>query len=122
VREAFGDVPFPADGDHPRLRRGPNGQAITWRADWLGNPSGFKWKPSIHMPRWASRITLEITAIRGERLHAITNDDARNEGFVARQRESESDAFHNLWDVINGQGSWATNPLVWVVSFKRIDN
>lgn len=80
----------------------------------------WKSKPSIFMPRWASRITLEITGIRVERLQAITNEDARDEGFANGERESESDAFRNLWDVINGEGSWEANPWVWVVEFRRV--
>lgn len=81
-----------------------------------------RWRPSIHMPRVASRITLKVTDVRVERLQCITNADALKEGCVAGERASESDAFHNLWESINGKGSWEANPWVWVVSFKRIDD
>jgi hypothetical protein len=73
------------------------------------------------MPRWASRITLEITGVRVERLQGITSEDAKAEGFAAGERASETDAFHNTWEEIYGPESWAANPWVWVVEFKRID-
>ena len=75
------------------------------------------WKPSIFMPRWASRITLEVTGIRVERVQAITEEDARAEGV-----ESVA-AYRALWDDINGARpgcSWADSPWVWVVSFRRL--
>lgn len=137
VREAFADVPCPADEPHPRLRIGPNGEGITWRADWTGNPSGFKWQPSIHMPRWASRITLEITGIRVERLQDITEEDAIAEGLEKRSWVGPAQftdnkgrtvhgrplgVFRELWQSINGPESWAANPWVWVVSFRRIES
>ena len=73
-----------------------------------------KWRPSIHMPRWASRITLEVVSVRVERLQEISNDDAIDEG------TNGVDFFHDLWQSINGPGSWDANPWVWVVEFKRI--
>lgn len=84
---------------------------------------GFRWRPSIHMPRWASRITLEITEVRVERVQAITSADARAEGCEASERESETDAFHRLWDSLNAPRgySWESNPWVWVLTFRRID-
>lgn len=90
------------------------------------------WKPSIHMPRWASRITLEITGVRVERLQDISEEDARAEGVrLARDQtflvpetqynsETYKDVFSALWTNINGAGSWAANPWVWVVEFKRV--
>lgn len=115
------------------------------------------WKPSIHMPRRASRITLRITSIRVERLQAITEEDARAEGVepgmltenvhrkicraCGQHRDSHAgslracvgdhygtcfdgrsyrDGFAILWDQINGPGSWAANPWVWVVGFERV--
>jgi len=122
VREAFADVPCPADEPHPRLRIGPNGEGITWKADWTSNPSGFKWKPSIHMPRWASRITLEITEVAVERLNDISYDDCINEGWHPACGQGADFWYQELWNEINGPDSWAANPWVWVVSFKRIES
>lgn len=91
-----------------------------------------KWRPSIHMPRWASRITLEITGVRVDRLQDISEPDAIAEGIhediggkyqkamgngpycdFARQ------AYQFLWQDINGAESWAANPWVWVIEFKK---
>lgn len=77
-----------------------------------------KWTPSIHMPRWASRITLEITEIRVQRLQAIIPDDARAEG--CDDEICAKGAFQELWESINGAGSWALNPWVWAITFKWI--
>lgn len=94
-----------------------------------------RWRPSIHMPRWSSRILLEITGVRVERLQAITEADARAEGITdggctncgnpepcgcADPAPSARDAFCHLWGKINGAGSWDANPWVWVVAFKRV--
>lgn len=89
-----------------------------------------KWRPSIFMPRWASRITLEITKIRVERLQEITEEDAKAEGVVSSRAGTIASfgealalaQFRILWDVINHKrASWESNPWVWVVEFKRID-
>lgn len=98
------------------------------------------WRPSIHMPRCASRITLEVTGVRAERLHGISETDALAEGFkklpasgrvVLEQGgqyfgncwQTARSAFHNLWDSINGKRgcSWDTDPWVWVVEFERLE-
>lgn len=96
---------------------------------------GFTWRPSIHMPRWASRLTLEVVGIRVERLQEITEDDARAEGvnpsdahIVIKDGNRQPDmerthrgAFACLWDDINGdRASWASNPWVWRVEFRRV--
>jgi hypothetical protein len=87
----------------------------------VGKP---RWRPSIHMPRWASRITLEITDVRVERLQDITNNDALDEGTPdLRTIENGWDmrrCFQELWEQINGAGSWAENPWVWVIEFKKV--
>lgn len=83
------------------------------------------WTPSIHMPRWASRINLEITEVRVERLQEISEADALAEG--ARQYEDKDPDYgyagwyRSLWEEINGPESWAANPWVWVVSFKLLE-
>ncbi|MEM0567583.1 hypothetical protein [Salmonella enterica] len=83
-----------------------------------------KWTPSIHMPRWASRITLEITDVRVERLNSISDSDASKEGCCIADMESGdclSDVFTRLWTSIYGDDSWQANPWVWVIKFKRVE-
>lgn len=85
-----------------------------------------KWKPSIHMPRWASRITLEVTRVRVERLQDISESDAKAEGCsVSKDSHGEYQArvaFTELWDSINAKRGfgWSVNPWVWVVEFKKL--
>jgi hypothetical protein len=89
--------------------------------------------PSIHMPRWASRITLEITSVRVERLQDISFADAAAEGlhYTSERLDRWSadgsswvatpqNAYRALWQDINGPDSWAANPWVWVVEFRRL--
>jgi hypothetical protein len=100
-------------------------------------PHNLRWKPSIHMPREASRLTLEITEVRVERLNEISEEDAKAEGIayqddakeIGRGRLSHDgsvlydtarEAFVKLWESINGPGSWALNPFVWVITFRRV--
>jgi len=94
-----------------------------------GDPDHGDWekpRPSIHMPRWASRITLEITGVMVERLRDISEDDAMAEGATPSIVGGDLDhlryraGFQSLWESINGAGSWDKNPWVWVISFKRI--
>jgi len=108
---------------------------IVYRADplpcWEGEESEIRWRPSIHMPRWASRILLEITAVRVERLQDISRADIRAEGLQCPPELASDDvspnyrdwypaAWRELWESINGADSWTTNPWVWVVEFKRV--
>jgi len=88
-----------------------------------------RWWPSIHMPRYASRIMLEITKVRIEQLHDITDDDAYDEGVQTWAAEVQENgnkfssirsAWQALWEGINGVESWKSNPWVWVVEFKRV--
>jgi len=98
---------------------------IVYRADEGENRHcGGKWKPSIFMPRWASRITLEITDIRVERLQDISEQEAELEGTPIEFCQDEvsnftsyKHGFLKLWDSINGEESTDANPWVWVVEF-----
>lgn len=81
---------------------------------------GCRWRKLIFMPRWASRILLEITAVRVERLQSISEKDARAEGCPKQSSDFPVGWYHALWDDINGWGSWAANPWVWVVEFRRV--
>ena len=82
----------------------------------------IRWTPSIHMPRTASRILLEITGVRVERLRSMSQDDARAEGVIAASGPMEAGlAFRELWESIYGEGSWKANPWVWVIEFKRVE-
>ena len=82
------------------------------------------WKPSIHMFRHDSRITLEVTDVRVERLQDISADDCQAEGITRRDYrlgdDDWQDAYKRLWESINGPGSWDANPWVWVVEFARV--
>ena len=82
-----------------------------------------RWKSSIHMPRWASRITLEITEIRVERVQEITEEEAISEGFFPDDGVSEVYCFSEAWDSLyakKGLG-WYANPWVWVITFRRVE-
>lgn len=82
------------------------------------------WRPSIHMPRWASRILLEITDVRVERLKSISDRDALREGCNAADMKSGdcvADVFARLWASIYGSDSWNANPWVWVIEFMRVE-
>ncbi|HBX8171721.1 TPA: hypothetical protein MIH42_16890 [Klebsiella pneumoniae] len=148
--------PFGAVGDRIWVREtwaryniDQNSHDLAYRAttpaDW---PEEGRWRPSIHMPRWASRILLEITNVRIERLNAISPEDAESEGLECTNftgfgdepglpsypepdvyfdplkkqwKEYPPEAFAGLWESIYGEGSWKANPWVWVIEFKRIE-
>lgn len=146
VRETW----CPLDGDYKPIGRNQHvtpGGIISWRADHLdpkGDAGPLEWRPSIFMPRWASRIALDVTGVRVERLHEISNQDAMREGIpqmygearigglipepttmeqweTARDRwdnSTSAENFSRLWDRINGERApWTSNPLVWVLDF-----
>ena len=102
-----------------------------------GNTWPNRIRPSIHMPRWASRLTLEITDIKIERLQDISDNECKLEGVSITNYDGVIPVchvdghFHHtllqgsfalLWESINGQDSWAANPWVWVICFKRVIN
>lgn len=113
------------------------GEPIQYPADGAVRQTGCsmitpgKTRPSIHMPRWASRILLEITDVRVERLQDISRADIRAEGLQCPPELGSDDvspnyrdwypaAWRDLWESINGAESWKANPWVWVVEFKRV--
>ena len=116
---------YPADGeDNTPSEMWP---CIGLRGEILRKKE-IRWRPSIHMPRWASRITLRITNVRVERVQDISEDDARAEGCEPVGWIDETDVgmsscregFSRLWERINGPGAWDENPWVWVLSFERV--
>ncbi len=134
--------PYGQPGDRLWVRetRGINRHGdVVYRADTSDfshdvRDENQKWKPSIHMPRRASRITLEVLRVRVERLQEISEEDAKAEGAEMQPAETgQLDAngnpiekgsyrlgFYSLWESINGPGSWIENPWVWAVKFPRI--
>ncbi len=111
---------------------------LCWSDDDGFTQESIPWKPSIHMPRAASRITLEIVSVRVERLQDVSESDAMAEGIQRysgplrwvryldvvtgeAMHNSARDAYAALWEAINGPGSWDANPWVWCISFKRIE-
>jgi hypothetical protein len=127
-REDLGRVARPSDFD-------PHNTAIEYLADGTHELGGDN-RPGIHMPRWASRLTLYVTNVRVERLQEISDEDANAEGVVLRpsgldywvpgvehpnkdfpylSRPTAREMYAALWDIINGSGSWGANP--WVVAY-----
>lgn len=96
---------------------------FAYRADFPGNPTGMGWRPGIHMPRNANRITQQIISIRVERLQDISAEDCIAEGLSTRLREHDAGCdlrqqYAALWDAINSgdpANSWAANPWVWAI-------
>ncbi|HMO85721.1 MAG TPA: hypothetical protein PKC18_12475, partial [Lacipirellulaceae bacterium] len=123
--------PYGQTGDRLWVREtwsdGPNpwGKPVVYRADVT--PEMYAtyedcdipryWKSPIYMPRWASRITLEIVGVRVERLQSISQDDAIAEGVFMLAYKSHVDSFAATWDEINAKRghSWESNPLVWAI-------
>lgn len=130
------------------------GDGATDNSDVVRDFGGGEWgrkRQGFFMPRWASRITLEVTSVRVERLNEISEDDAKAEGLSAITKDNGrtwkygipdrdglpgSDdvgwdwpdwdvdprrAYRTLWESINGPGSWELNPFVWVIDFKRVN-
>lgn len=137
VREAH--ATFPTHGQHRAdgERWGPwgglpttvseDGKQIAYYREGFDRCDPGRWRPSIHMPRWACRLVLEITDVRVERLQAISEADALAEGVGAESVEGltfagverpAGFAFRDLW--ISTGGGWDSNPWVWVIEFKRV--
>lgn len=137
VRETWCNVPLKPDGKMGAIYKadGPDECDLEIEDGWefMG-----QWRPSIFMPRWASRITLEITNVRVERLNSISREDAIKEGLIHKKGVIEPDWWENgksegtylspvtcfeaLWDSINGKTyPWSSNPFVWVIEFKRLE-
>jgi len=130
------NCPYGQPGDRLWVRETwwrPDGRSkrIVYRADYA-NP-GTGWRSPIHMPRWASRITLEITGIRVQRVQEISEEDAKAEGCSKEAVGAEARAlggmhftarkqFAELWDSINAKRGfgWGLNPFVWVLSFRKL--
>ncbi len=91
--------------------------------EWRTGEDIDRWRPSIHMPRSRSRITLEIADVRVQRLQDISEEDARAEGVTTplRWHPAHVLAFSALWDEIHGDGAWDANPYVWALTFKRAE-
>jgi len=137
VRETHAFGPIVEDPDD--WRDNPDDWETFYRADgderdWQnhdGEPVRAPWRPSIFMPRWASRITLEVTGVRVERLRDITPEDVESEGIGEEDTNCDGECgatpcsllvgrFERLWRDINGAESWDANPYVWVISFRRL--
>ena len=144
--ERYDLCPYGQPGDRLWVREthaiieGDTSNAVIYRAcqDFF---YGGRWRPSVYMPRWASRITLEVTSVRVERLKDISEQDAIAEGIERVGGEYSCNPWRNyrigkpgemnlhcscarrsymtLWESINGAGSWAANPWVWVVEFQQ---
>jgi hypothetical protein len=126
------DCPYGQPGDRMWVREAVAEIScrLTYRADTDDGAhcQVKRWTPSIHMPRIWSRILLEITGVRVERLQDISEADALAEGIprdtgVGTQfcRAEPRNGYQHLWESINGDSSWDANPWVWVIEFKRVD-
>ena len=143
VREAHAFEASHAPDEYPRVfyaatgtARYHDGASISPGEEESARYEG-RWRPSIHMPRWASRITLEVTEVRVERLTEISEAGAKAEGveplgdmwrnYMSPREPSPTTvdaigSFSSLWDSINGHRlPWASNPWVWVVAFRRVE-
>jgi hypothetical protein len=146
------DRQFLSTGHGFRCPYGVAGDQIWVRETWQNDPAGkwgtcyrasghnqlckfhgHLWRPSIFMPRWASRITLELTRVRVEKLQSISEEDAVAEGCVGGMGQAtiKSERFGCcmpgavyqyavLWDSLHGEGNWAENPWVWVLEFRKL--
>ncbi|MGE0853316.1 MAG: hypothetical protein AB7O44_27515 [Hyphomicrobiaceae bacterium] len=116
VREAWGYF----GGSEYLYQRDPD--AVGFRADHsvLSPIPGGRWRPSIHMPRWASRITLAVEVVKVERLRDISEDEAKAEGAppFTGALQSYRTGFYHIWQSLHGPGSWEANPWVCALTFR----
>ena len=121
VREAFR---LCAEADETKPSDADEAYRVWYEADAPHQPGFGKLRPSMFMPRWASRITLEITGVRVERLQDISDEDALSEGVYPTKTGvypgAPKAAFCELWESINGPDSWKENPWVWCITFRRL--
>lgn len=149
----YGEIPEDWNSDKYKTPEYCHYKASGDSCDFIDADDNFveRWSPSIHMPRWASRILLEVTNVRVERLQDISKEDAISEGFKAITKDGKTIkygvpdadgypgnddigwdwcdwdvnpviAYKRLYESINGTGSWDMNPWVWVIEFKVIEN
>lgn len=141
VRETFNIVPTLRDAEGiaddeqtwrgPPPKEDPRGALVfdDWHVAYAADDADadeWPWRPSIHMPRWASRITLRVEGVRVERLHAINDEDALREGVCVLDgvagTTTPRERFAELWDEINGKRApWESNPWVWRVAFSVVE-
>ena len=138
VREAFMPAPMEVAPTHPRTTRWNIAYAAGGQAE-LEAPAEYnpvlynyeRWTPSIFMPRWACRLVLEVTDVRVEKLQEISEADAEAEGVELQggaalwphinRGDKMKSAYRDLWDSLNAKRApWASNPWVWVISFRRL--
>lgn len=120
VREAFR---LCQEADEVSPRDSDPGYRVWYEADKPHQPGAGRLRPSIHMPRWASRITLEVTSVRVERLHDISRGDAMAEGCPYPNMAygtSPTQWFKDEWIDAHGPSGWESNPWVWVVEFRQV--
>lgn len=142
----YRNCPLGQPGDHLWVREtfalgadfGESDVGYFYRATdpgWDDNDTGARWRPSLHMPRAASRINLLITGVRVERLNDISEEDARAEGITdggcincgecepcgcEHPAPDATEMFAHLWQSIYGDANWFSNPWVWVIEFERV--
>jgi hypothetical protein len=119
-------MPDGADVRFEMMKRGEIRWAVRYAASEPELGKFWKWHPSIHMPRPASRINLEVTKVRVERLQDITNTDILAEGLpkeITPENKGMRWQWEQLWNAINGGRGfgWEKNPWVWVIEFKRLE-
>lgn len=145
IGNLFDCIEYRCDGARrkPEFDRFPSVEQYTWhrfsdRCEHSHNSGGEGWRSPIHMPRWSSRITLEITDVRVQRVQDISEEDAKAEGIRWTEGgplhahiwlshvggecnfPTARDAYRGLWNDINGDASWDSDPWCWCLNFKRV--